>query len=338
MNYMKLVFTCFVGLASLSLQAQEIKKELRAEENTQVAFPQTVAAGNYSGITWLGGNEYAVVCDKSRSDGFFVFHINTDPDTGQISHAYCDEFRSADRANRDQEGICYVPKDSAIWISGEGDNRIREYNLKTGERTGRELDIPDSLKQSYPNMGFEALTYNAKTGHFWTVSESVLPIDGKPCTPKYKTKNRLRLLCFDESLKLVAQYPYEMDMPELKSNSAENYCIGVSDLCALDDGRLILLERELYAPRLILGSFVVCKLYVVDPEETGYATSLHKKLLLRFKTPSSGLKKDFANYEGMCLGPKLNDGRQVIVMMADSQNQMQGVLKDWLKTVVVNEQ
>ena len=50
MNYMKLVFTCFVGLASLSLQAQEIKKELRAEENTQVAFPQTVAAGNYSGI------------------------------------------------------------------------------------------------------------------------------------------------------------------------------------------------------------------------------------------------------------------------------------------------
>ena len=205
MNYMKLVFTCFVGLASLSLQAQEIKKELRAEESTQVAFPQTVAAGNYSGITWLGGNEYAVVCDKSRSDGFFVFHINTDPDTGQISHAYCDEFRSADRANRDQEGICYVPKDSAIWISGEGDNRIREYNLKTGERTGRELDIPDSLKQSYPNMGFEALTYNAKTGRFWTVSESVLPIDGKPCTPKYKTKNRLRLLCFDESLKLVAQ-------------------------------------------------------------------------------------------------------------------------------------
>ena len=88
MNYMKLVFTCFVGLASLSLQAQEIKKELRAEENTQVAFPQTVAAGNYSGITWLGGNEYAVVCDKSKSDGFFDFHINTNTNTEQISHAY----------------------------------------------------------------------------------------------------------------------------------------------------------------------------------------------------------------------------------------------------------
>ena len=31
MKYMKLVFTCFVGLASLSLQAQGIKKELIVE-------------------------------------------------------------------------------------------------------------------------------------------------------------------------------------------------------------------------------------------------------------------------------------------------------------------
>ena len=61
MKYMKLVFTLCVGMASLSLQAQGLKKELRAEENPQVAFPKTVAPGNYSGITWLGGNEYAFV-------------------------------------------------------------------------------------------------------------------------------------------------------------------------------------------------------------------------------------------------------------------------------------
>ena len=335
---MKIIRNTFWAVACLmatAAAAQDVKHELKATVNDQVAFPETVPPGNYSGITWIGGNVYAVVCDKSRSDGFFIFHINIDPDTGQISHAYNNEFRSADRANRDQEGICFVEKDSTIFISGEGGNRIMEYRLDTGKRTGRELNIPDSLKASYPNLGFESLTYNAKTGRFWTISESTLPIDGKPCTASNKTRNKLRLLCFDDSLNLVAQYPYEMEMPELKSSTAENYCIGVSDLCALDDGRVIVLERELYAPKLVVGSFVVNKLYVVDPDETGYATALHKKLLVRFKTPKNGLKKDFANYEGMCLGPKLNDGRQVIVMVSDSQNQLHGILKDWMRTVIV---
>lgn len=32
-----------------------------------------VPAGNYSGITPVGGNEYAVVSDKSATDGFLYF-------------------------------------------------------------------------------------------------------------------------------------------------------------------------------------------------------------------------------------------------------------------------
>lgn len=41
-------------------------------ENEQVEFPDSVPAGNYSGIASLGGNYYAVVSDKSKTDGFFV--------------------------------------------------------------------------------------------------------------------------------------------------------------------------------------------------------------------------------------------------------------------------
>ena len=37
----------------------------RVELRGQRAFPATVPAGNYSGITWLGGQRYAVVDDKS---------------------------------------------------------------------------------------------------------------------------------------------------------------------------------------------------------------------------------------------------------------------------------
>ena len=63
--------------------------------------------------------------------------------------------------------------------------------------------------------------------------------------------------------------------------------------------------------------------------------ALHKKLLTQFKTVIKGVKNDFANYEGMCLGPKLNDDSQVLVMICDSQDQKANVLHDYLRTVII---
>ena len=39
-------------------------------ENSQKAFPKTVAAGNYSGIAHLHDDIYAVVSDKSNRESF----------------------------------------------------------------------------------------------------------------------------------------------------------------------------------------------------------------------------------------------------------------------------
>jgi hypothetical protein len=41
----------------------------------QRKFPKTVPAGNYSGITWMGGNRYAVANDKSPTTGFYQMTI-----------------------------------------------------------------------------------------------------------------------------------------------------------------------------------------------------------------------------------------------------------------------
>ena len=324
------------ALLPLAVAAQDMKKDLNAELKALVEFPATVPAGNYSGITWLGGNEYAVVCDKAKADGFFIFHINIDPDTGVISHAYNNEFRSSGYANRDMEGIAFLPKDTTIFISGEGDNSIKEYKLKTGKYTGRELKMPDSLRLSAPNYGFESLTYNARQRHFWTVSESTLPIDGYPSSLKDKHQNVLRLLCFDDtSLKMIGMYAYLMDFPEATAESSDGYCHGVSDMCALDDGRLLVMERELFVPKLRIGAWVNIKIYVVDPTVKMKEPFIEKKLLVEFKTKFTGFKNTFANFEGMCLGPKLNDGRQTLVLICDSQNQLKK-LKDWIMTIIID--
>ena len=43
--------------------------------NKQHYFKRTVPKGNYSGITWLENNSYAIVSDKAEYSGFYLFKI-----------------------------------------------------------------------------------------------------------------------------------------------------------------------------------------------------------------------------------------------------------------------
>ena len=68
---------------------------LMAQETTvlkQRKFPKTVPAGNYSGITWMGGSKYAVANDKSPTTGFYLMDILTDDVTGEILSVRLDTF------------------------------------------------------------------------------------------------------------------------------------------------------------------------------------------------------------------------------------------------------
>ena len=65
------------------------------------------------------------------------------------------------------------------------------------------------------------------------------------------------------------------------------------------------------------------------------AKPLYKTAIADFSTHRDIGQLNYANYEGMCLGPQLAGGKRVLVMVADSQNQYAGVLRDWLKTAVL---
>lgn len=302
-------------------------------ENRQQSFPESVVAGNYSGIAYLGNDRYAIVNDKSVSDGFVVFHIELDSVSGKIIRITDEGFHSADAANCDMEGIAFFSPDSTIFVCGEKDNRILEYALN-GQLTGREIFLPPEFKDVSSNYGLESLTYNGATRRFWITTESTLPIDGVPASYGNKVRNRLRLQCFDDRLQPAGQYFYEMDEPMVKA-APSAYAMGVSALCALDDGRLIILEREFAVTKRKLGSFVRCCLYVVNPSEAKPGDILVKTELLKFKTSLTLFNFSLANYEGLCAGPKLADGSLVLILVSDSQNQHKGVLKDWFKTVVI---
>jgi hypothetical protein len=162
-----------------------------------------------------------------------------------------------------------------------------------------------------------------------------LKADGEKPSIDRKIKNRLRLQSFGDDLQPKEQYWYETDSTAVKKRKGRSI-LGVSGLAVLDDGRIVVLERELYFPKKKIGSFSHVKLYLVDPTSQQPGEVLRKTLLAEFRTKVNLTRRSFANYEGICVGPKLADGRQLLILISDSQNQYRGVLRDWFKTIVMD--
>ena len=292
----------------------------------------SVGSGEYSGITYIGGTQYAVVHDKLNGGGIVLYNItiNNDGTVGVVSKSIPTGTSSSAVTNMDNEGVAYVPgTPGTLFVSAEADQSIREYDL-TGAPTGRSLVVPEDLGvgKITSNKGFEALTYNATTELFWTVTESELTKDAA-------TPGLLRLQSFGTDLKPAGRYLYQMDSPTQSSASASSYVFGVPALAALDDGRIIVLEREVYvANGSVLEkaaySFTRMNLYVVKPSEDGSGL-LRKSLLKSFITKPSD--SNFANYEGMCVGPTLSDGSKTLVLIPDSQSGSSGLTKEYVKVI-----
>lgn len=295
----------------LSVSAQLLKV------NKQQKFPRDIPAGNYSGITPIGGNRYAVVSDKT-DDGFYIFHIDIDTIKGRILSVSNEGFFSSGRSSRDQEGIAWNPRSQTFFISGEADNRIFEYSLD-GRQTGRQLQVPSTFGRLSHNYGLESLCYDAEAHRYYTINER--PANGD---------SLLWLTAFDDDGQLTRLYSYAIDQVPAKRNGVQ--VNGVSELCAIGNGQLLVLERTLRVAPLKIGSYVECRLYLVRPSTEPLLIKTH---LCTFRTKINLLRRNFANYEGMCVARHLSDGSIILLLVADSQNRSHGILRDWLKTLII---
>ena len=376
------ILTIFLAF-SLLAGAQDWKV---VRENPQKAFPKTVAAGNYSGIAHLHDDIYAVVSDKSDSALYFNFRIQVNPKTGELEQVENLGFteRTDGTMNDgkpwqglekgfDHEAIVKV-SDSTLVIASEGYCCLKEFSILPTSADAAKVGYPQNLWESrwpssefYPNYNFESLSFDSVHQYLWTIPESTLRKDGQPATPQNGLTNRLRLMRLNwgkikedsnkeeyseqvsskKDSRYMMTYAYQMEQPSTHKK-ADIYVMGVSELCVLPDGQLLVLEREAFIPKIKIGAFCKCKLYLINPlnsEEFSMKEKfssdtpfLKKRLLTEWKTGLSLSKRSFANYEGMCLGPKLEDGSQVVILLSDSQDQYAGVLKDWFKTIVIRKE
>lgn len=288
---------------------------------------------------------YAVVSDKEYRSGFYPIRIRIDSASGRVLGVERFPFRcDSSISPRDEEGICYYPRRGTFFISGEADQQVLEYDT-LGHATGRRLEVPPSFSAPdsiFFNCGFESLAYSVARHAFFTATERPLKRDAA-CGRDHL----IRILEFGDDMKCRGAYAYEMEQPALKEK-AKYRAHGIAEIAALPDGRLVVMERELSIPRRMVGARCRIRLFVVNPQNRVLIPPnsdapasdcyLKKTPLADFTTYAKLGRINYANYEGMCLGPRLSDGRQTLLLVNDSQagagNSLYH-LKDYIRVLVV---
>ena len=323
---LRIFIFCILQFVLINAYAQKILKQTNISK-------AGIQPGNYSGITYLGNNLYAIVDDKNNKTAFEIFEIMLNPENGKIDKITLHNKniivnQHSPTTQNDAEGITYCNTTKTIFICSESEQTIKEFTIE-GKQTGRELSIPKlfSKENIQKNRGFEALTYSTYDSLFWTVTESELITDKDN---NQLNGQKLRIQSFGLDLQPMKQYAYLTDKPTAKRKGKE-YAHGISS-------------------NYYIGSYSKHKLFVISPTEQNECSLteslnkispdifIQKKEICSFNTRLRIGKINFANYEGMCLGPKLNDGRQTIILINDSQSRKGNKfyrLKDYLKVIIL---
>lgn len=299
-----------------------------------------------SGIVSLGGDRYLAVSDEHAC--LQLLTIQVDSISGKILAArFGDPIPLLDSLEaplpdsvigKDREGIALDANDQSIWLANERTGSdlhrpsIERHSLPGGRMTEiRRVDSDPMLRvfeSIRVNLGFESLTRRPGAPEFWTANEGPLTVDGAPASEAAGGVVRLQKL--DGAMRPLAQYAYVVDPYPKRITSpfflARNDVSGLSELLALEDGRLLALERSFAGDSTGYANFRN-RIYLVDVKEAtdvsqgdlaaGLAgrtyTPAHKTLLWEL---NSGFTN--SNFEGMALGERLANGDRLLILIADN--------------------
>ena len=289
-----------------------------------------------SGITYAGGNSYYSVADNGDVWGLYPCTIQLSADGKTVSSFQIATTNNAVKPSgtSDIEGVAYDPSTGNVWIADESKKTIKEYNPNTGTVV-QSLDIPAVMKNNRGNYGFESLTISGDGLTLWTCNEEALTCDGDRSSYTYTTTVRLckyTRTTINDKFALAAMYPYTTEKWTYQYDYSSKARCGVADLCALPDGSLLVLERELSfsstsALAIALGSNLLgWELYhIADPslatDVQGYPSLTNGIWAAESKTllaSGGGSLTSYGNFEGICLGPRLSDTTVSLILISDS--------------------
>lgn len=289
----------------------------------------SIPVNGCGGIAYLGGDDYLILQDHDETTGKAMVYpatIRVDRNTGAITSYSFGAGIPLD-GNADSEGIACDLCSGGIWVSDETGPTIKEFQLNsdgTAYECSRTAPVPDIYKTIRGNKGLEALAVSCDGLTMWTANEEALEGDGPASAYKVQTVVRLTKftrMSVHDNWTVAGQWPYRCAPGG--SSLSTSYC-GLSGLCALPDGSLLSLEREVSTSTA--GS---CLIYQISADKIAAATSIldvptladreftcvEKEKVGSFS--AGGHWKEMIVYEGICLGPKLNNGHFSLILVSD---------------------
>ncbi len=239
----------------------------------------------------------------------------------------------------DPEAIRYNPiTQQLIWTSeGERivtvkDTVIADPSIQVIDRSGkyiRSFSLPENLRMSYLEKGprrngvLEGASFANNYQTLWVSLEEPRHEDG-PQAALEPNNAWVRFYKFDVTKgKSVAQYAYKLDAVAYAPNPTGSFMVnGIPDIMDIGYNKLLVMERSFSTGRLAC----TIKIFEVDLNEAADVSNieslkdnppqkpLRKKLLLNMD--ELGIYTD--NVEGMCLGPRLKNGKRSLWMIADN--------------------
>ncbi len=240
--------------------------------------------------------------------------------------------RSAEGERADAEAIRIDPLTGTLVWSSEGDPaRGFDPSLRRMSRDGAPagaIPLPSGLSfdpagvaGARPNLTTEGLSFTPDGRALWVAMEAPLIQDGPVAS--VRAGGLIRITRLDRQGAARAQYAYRLDPIQAAPAAGKRADNGVSEILAVDDHRLLVLERS--GSETAQGRFVYhCRLYLVDtrgaetvaPEAslTAATPALDKRLIVNFdRLPGAPPR----NLEAMTWGPVSPDGDRTLVLASD---------------------
>lgn len=308
--------------------------------------------GGLSGLHYVEREQrlYAVSDDAKRyAPRLYTFAVELGPESLRIVPERLVPLREAVPSGLldeiDAEGI--TGDGERLFLSLEGhDDRPQQRESRVlelradGSITGR-VAVPEDFlpapagqpaRGTRSNRGFEGLALSPGGRFLWALSESSLEQDGPEAD--FDRGARLRLCRWDLATRGTALqhraavpaqylYPAEAVAPRPAGGGRCQGCSGVSELVALDERRLLVLERSYVELSPDEHGRNVVRIFEVEvplAATPGAPALLGKRLLLDLDEVVSRFdagQQSLDNFEGMTLGPRSASGAQTLLLVTD---------------------
>jgi hypothetical protein len=280
-----------------------------------VNVPRSEHAQQLSGLAWAGGERFFAVSDTTGA--LVELSIALDRATGAVQQvALVGSVRLPNAF--DLEDLVWMGARGSVLVLDESPPLLREHGLDGSLRA--ELALPARLVDRVrSDFGPEAVAMSPRGQAFYVASEDALEGDGERAG--IGRTSLVRVFRLDAAFSPAGEWAYRLDGLEMGCAITPQCRSGLVAMIALGNRKLLVLERALTGVTPLGVPLFRSRIYAVQLEAESEVSRVEHLGTSVTPVPKQLLFDELVgpvhNYEGMALGPTLDDGSRALLLISD---------------------